>query len=708
MNHLCNILLIVFFLTFPKYICVAQVIKDRSITADFTIPDTVCVDQPVPITNLSQGATTYLWKFCSSSTTQNPIGKNIGNPYFVLNTPLFMTLVNDNGLYYAFITNMGDGSLARLDFGTNRMSNPVSGINFGNLGNLTTNARGIQIKKDNNNWYGFIVDANHIIRLNFGGSLANTPSVVDLGAFTALNEGSGLVILKDGGIWIGLCTSFLSNKLSMIYIGSSLTNQPIAFDLGNVGDLDHPFQFGIFKENGNWFMLICNAGSNSLSRLEFGNMLGNVPTGVNLGNIGGFEDNRGIVLSSDCDRVTGFVCEHTTNPNCLARLDFSSGISGPVVGVPIGNPGEFDRPSTFSEWIHVGDTSYTYVTNMSNSTLSLLYFPDCTDASIPSSTLKDPLPVFYSAPGIYTIKLIVDEGLATQQTICKQIVIIPKPVVDLGLNGFICEGTSRILVADSGFATYNWSTGDSTQSISVNTQGKYWVTVSNSLNCEASDTVSISIAQPASSSVDTSICFGQRYFAGGSWQSTGGIYQDSLQTIYLCDSIVMTHLIVKPVIEINLGRDSSICTGSMVSLNASIPGAQTYTWNDGSKDSINVIVQPGIYWVHVDVDNCMGGDTIRFGECPSKLWMPNAFTPNGDGRNDVFRPVGISITTFRMTIYDRWGNMVFETNDIKNGWGGKMGNQPCPAGVYSYIIIYEVIDVPGLQRKLSGSFTLVR
>jgi gliding motility-associated-like protein len=61
-----------------------------------------------------------------------------------------------------------------------------------------------------------------------------------------------------------------------------------------------------------------------------------------------------------------------------------------------------------------------------------------------------------------------------------------------------------------------------------------------------------------------------------------------------------------------------------------------------------------------------------------------------------------------MTIYNRWGNIVFETNDIKNGWDGKMGNQSCPAGVYSYIIIYEVLDVPGFQRKVSGSFILVR
>jgi gliding motility-associated-like protein len=708
MNNPFKILFIALLIVLPKFNCVAQVMKNSATSADFSIPDSACVDQPVIITNLSQGATTYFWKFCSGTTTQNPIGKNFGNPLSELSTPLFVTLVIDNGLYYAFITNMGNGSLARLDLGTNLLIKPASGINFGNLGLLTTDIRGIQIRKENNNWYGFVVSANHIIRLNFGGALTNTPTAVDLGAFAALNEATGLIIIKDGGIWIGLCTNFQSSKLSFIYIGSALTNQPNVYDLGNVGDLDHPFQFGIIKENGNWYMLICNAGSNSLSRLDFGNFLGNMPTGVNLGNIGEFEDDRGIVLSSDCDKVTGFICEHTTNPNRIARLDFSSGINGPVTGVPVGNIGSLDRPSTFSELIHVGDTSYTYVTNMSNSTLSVLYFPDCKDASIPSSPLKDPLPVSYSAPGIYTIKLIVDEGMATQQIICKQILIIPKPVIELGPDGYLCEGTSQVLDAGSGYPSYNWNSGETAQSITVSAPGKFWVTVFNEQNCQASDTITLLPAYPQSSSVDTSICFGQHYFAGGSYQSNSGIYMDSLQTISLCDSIVTTHLTVKSKIEINLGRDSTICPGSNVMLNATIPDARTYTWNDGSIDSIMIVSQPGIYWVHVDVDNCIGSDSVNFGECPANLWLPNAFTPNDDGINDVFRPVGTSISKFQMTIFDRWGQELFTTNDIRMGWDGKAGNQYCQPGVYTYIINYEGIEKQGLVKQSKGTFTLIR
>jgi gliding motility-associated-like protein len=104
----------------------------------------------------------------------------------------------------------------------------------------------------------------------------------------------------------------------------------------------------------------------------------------------------------------------------------------------------------------------------------------------------------------------------------------------------------------------------------------------------------------------------------------------------------------------------------------------------------------------------MAGDTVHITECPAELWFPTAFTPNGDGVNDFFRPKGISIARFHLMIYNRWGQLLFETGDMERGWDGASKGILCPAGTYSFIATYEGTDNPGSTKKLQGSFILVR
>jgi gliding motility-associated-like protein len=687
---------------------IAQTPDHYPTIADFQIPDTVCTGSPVNIVNLTTGATSFFWKFCSGSTTQNPLGINLGDPHTLLDIPVFITLVKQGSQYHSFVANMGSGDLIRYDHGIDLMSSPPVGVSLGNFGMLSIDMRGIQIKQEGINWHGFIVNSNHLIRLDFGSSVTNGPTATDVGVYTELSEATGLVITRDGGNWYGFCTNFENSNFIRFSFGTLLTNTPVVTNLGSFGFLDHPFQFAMSYENAKWYALVCSSGSNTLARLEFGNSLSNVPSCISIGNPAAYEDNRGIVLSSDCGKVTGFVCQHTTNPDRLARLDFSNGVAGPITSVQIGNVGNMNRPCTFSELVHVGDTAYTFVVNMTNSTLTLLYFPDCNNASIPSSTLQNPPPVYYYLPGTYTIKLIVDEGLPTQATVCKTIVVVETPNVNLGSNKYLCAGTTLTLDAGDGYSEYLWSTGATTHDLSVTQPGQYWVNVTNPFDCHASDTVVVTEAFPDGSSVDTAVCFGQLYLAGGGWQNMSGDYFDSLATTKGCDSIVTTHLTIKPKILVELGHDSTICTGSHVELDGTTLRCTGYLWSDGSSDSILVVDEPGVYWVHVNVDNCMAGDTIRLGECPPKLWFPTAFTPNGDGLNDAFQPAGVSISRYHLFIYDRTGQMVFESTAVATGWNGTLGNGLCPPAVYTYIVKYETLDEPGVVKQGTGTFTLLR
>lgn len=92
------------------------------------------------------------------------------------------------------------------------------------------------------------------------------------------------------------------------------------------------------------------------------------------------------------------------------------------------------------------------------------------------------------------------------------------------------------------------------------------------------------------------------------------------------------------------------------------------------------------------------------------LYVPNAFTPNGDGLNDTFGCKGEGITEYNLQIFDRWGNMIFESNDMRRQWDGNYHNEIAPSGVYVYKINAKGSSANGKSKNLiseNGSVTLV-
>jgi len=89
-----------------------------------------------------------------------------------------------------------------------------------------------------------------------------------------------------------------------------------------------------------------------------------------------------------------------------------------------------------------------------------------------------------------------------------------------------------------------------------------------------------------------------------------------------------------------------------------------------------------------------------------RLFVPNAFSPNNDGINDVFMPAGIYIKEYQMQIYNRWGEMLFESADIHQGWDGKYKEEYCPTGVYYYQMMVKTAE--GKNKNVSGSVHLLR
>ena len=223
---------------------------------------------------------------------------------------------------------------------------------------------------------------------------------------------------------------------------------------------------------------------------------------------------------------------------------------------------------------------------------------------------------------------------------------------DLGNDTTLCEGEILTLDATASNATYLWQDNSTGPTFNVTQQGTYWVDVTFD-NCSATDTIIVNY--------------------------------NSLPNV-------------------NLGNDTILCQGAILTLDATTTNA-TYLWQNNSSNATFNVTQPGTYWITVTVNNCSITDVILIGEeeCEVILELPNVFTPNNDGSNDLFVPIiSKGIVSMNSTIYSRWGNIIFETNDLLIKWDG----QHVSDGTYFWIVYYT--DVNGVKNNLTGYLTILR
>lgn len=484
-------------------------------SAGFTAPDTVCINKPVTITNTSVGASSYFWNFCVADIDKAPVANNIGNPSGRLANPVFMDYAFANGNYYGFTTNFEPGGLVRLDFGNSLLNAPTA-VNLGNFGGIippVNGGEGLQVVQNEGKWYVIMVGGNpnvpggvppRILKIELGVNIANpAPTATDWGNLGNMLQPIDLHLFREGNNWYGFTVNSENNTITRFNFTNSFNNTPTALNLGNIGNLSYPTGIFAISDNGNYRVFITNGGDNSrsasgnfsLTRLDFGSTLLNIPTGVNLGNPGNvLRHPRDLTIMRSCDQVIAFAVNGAVGADEIVKFNFNNDLSSVPTGSSLGNLGNLNFPHSISRLFRVNEDIYGFVTNVSNNTITRLRFPGCANASIASSAAQTPPPVVYNAPGTYNINLTVDDGLPTQTAFCKQVVVLPAPVqqptqeVTLCLNGTLRIGTNKKNV------TYLWNTGATTDSIDVTAPGTYWVEV-NSFDCKITDTIKVTVKQ---------------------------------------------------------------------------------------------------------------------------------------------------------------------------------------------------------------------
>ncbi|MCX6230028.1 MAG: gliding motility-associated C-terminal domain-containing protein [Bacteroidetes bacterium] len=243
-----------------------------------------------------------------------------------------------------------------------------------------------------------------------------------------------------------------------------------------------------------------------------------------------------------------------------------------------------------------------------------------------------------------------------------------------------------------------------------NNPGNHFISLIVNTNA-ISDTaiLNIQVLPTVYNTIHKAICEGDSIAVGNHYYSQSGSFNDTLTSISSCDSILTVVLSISPNPVINLGNDLSICLGDLIVLNATYPNA-TYLWQDNSVNPTYIVTEQGLFWVIASIDSCSSMDSIRVvtEDCEIILELPNFFSPNNDAINDVFMPSKIKgIQSLNTLIYNRWGNLIYSSDELKINWCGTTNNGGKVAdGVYYWIITY--VDRNGKKSGKNGSVTILR
>lgn len=292
----------------------------------------------------------------------------------------------------------------------------------------------------------------------------------------------------------------------------------------------------------------------------------------------------------------------------------------------------------------------------------------------------------------------------------------------------VCQFPCTI-AARAGFDRYIWSTGDTTPNIQISGPGNYWVKVMLADCGEVTDTITVTNASYTSLKIqDTVICsaqlpiilsapvgFLQYIWSNGqiglsAYFASDGSYSIEAESVCGLQQDSFTIHVLQEVPDFDLGEPINLCQNNQnvpTTLTSSI-NLPNYSWSNGAKNPSISITEPGQYWLR-SFNTCGEKiDSIRVNGCPSQIYVPNVFSPNDDGENDFFTVFGRSVSDVTLSIFDRWGDLVYqEYGDTPKGWDGTFKGSPLSTGIFVYLLTYRSQDSAVLKQQ-SGSFLLVR
>lgn len=301
--------------------------------------------------------------------------------------------------------------------------------------------------------------------------------------------------------------------------------------------------------------------------------------------------------------------------------------------------------------------------------------------------------------------------------------------LNLGRDTTLCGRQSTLLLdaTTPDAIRYQWSDGSAEPKRLVSQPGRYAVTVTTP--CQIlTDTIRVDYALDFDLGADTTLCDGQALLLSvsakssatyrwqdGSGQPTYTVRQMGSYSVRVgqagctvTDSIRVRY--VRPP-SLELGPDKDLCGAERFTIKPTVADG-TFSWLDPFPDVERTVGSSGVFraQVHNECATVTDSVVISYGACDCVLYAPNSFTPNGDGINDVFLTYGCGDLSIRsLTVVNRWGEVIFQTDQSPFQWDGFYRGELCPAGAYAWRI--EYILRRGNKQTLDhkqGTLALIR
>ena len=374
-------------------------------------------------------------------------------------------------------------------------------------------------------------------------------------------------------------------------------------------------------------------------------------------------------------------------------------------------------------------------------------------SSTPSSSVQNPSNICYPAAGTYAVTLVATNANGNGTlTKTNYITVNPAPPANAGPDAAICTGQSTTLNG-SGGTIYNWQPGNlSGSSVTVTPASTtvYTLTVTDANGCTATDNVTITVSVcttpvAALSASDNTICeltcidfTDMSTGTPTSWQwsfpgavpssstvqnpsnicyNNPGTYSVTLITTnaFGSDTVTVNNAItVGAAPAVNAGPFTTIAIGNSTQLNAT-GGAGSYVWSPptglNNPNTQNPVASPTVtttYMVtYTDAAGCTATDTVTVAVMEAySIFVPGSFSPNGDGNNDMLYVRGAGIKELTFVVFDRFGEKVFESTNVNDGWDGSFRGKDMNTGIYVWYA--EAVFYNATTQKLKGDVSLVR
>jgi gliding motility-associated-like protein len=616
-----------------------------------------------------------------------------------------------------------DGNV--MPHGNNILGNgPTATPPYGYPGSSAQGAAAIQSIANPNQYYLFTLDAMEDVPPYALGHLRY--SVIDMsldGGMGDVIQSQKNVVLDDSmsekmtvikaegcGFWL-LTHQMYSNIYHAFKIDATGLHTAPVISAGIVGG---ELGYGMLHASPDGEKLVMTSSGPNVELCSFNRATGAVFNAGSFSSLGG---KIGTCISPDNSKL------YIGHYNKLSQYDLSL---FPNVAAVVASEEIVSTNVSFGQ-MRRGPDGKIYIANINANNIAIIQDPDNSGLACNYDIFGLPRPLYTEFPALPSPPSANQYGAGLGQEVMASTNMMSTHVRSVK-DTMVCNNQPVQLTVETGFSRYFWSTNDTLNTISVTQPGTYWV--KSIINCDiyvdSFHVIAINL-DDWNIGNDTAICPGDAAVIDAThpditqytWQdgSHTAVYVVSeeghfyvtvnLKGCELTDTIQVS--VMNPYLEI-MEKDTLICTDGKITLHAIAFPQSIYLWNNGSLASEITADHAGNYVVYAN--NACGtfSDSVKIEtvSCDCKTFIPTAFSPNGDGKNDLYeiRMDCLKLILFDCSIYNRYGQQLFHSDVSTKGWDGYFNGQPADAGTYFFYLRYKTDTGDIIEKK--GDIILIR